>query len=74
MARADVAQQHDPRSDDVSDRPERFHCLGPHRTVIAGIGLVERGKALLMCRPVEVAAVDDDAADRGAVPADVLGR
>jgi hypothetical protein len=39
--------------------------------VIAWIGRVERGEALGVRRPVEVAAVDDDAPDRGAVP---LGR
>ena len=72
-ARADVAQQHDAGADDVGDRPQRLHRLGPHRAVIAGIGLVQRGEALGVRRPVEVAAVDDDAADRGAVPADVLG-
>ena len=72
--RADVAQQDDPRPDDVGDGPQRLHRLGPHRTVVAGIGLVQRGEALGVRGPVEVAAVDDDAADRGAVPADVLGR
>ncbi len=71
--RADVAQQRDARLDDVGDRAQRLHRLGPHRAVIAGVGLVQHREAVGVLLPVEIAAIDDDAADRGAVPADILG-
>ena len=45
---ADVAQQHDPGADDVGDGAHRLRRLGPHRAVIAGIGLVQGGEALLV--------------------------
>src|SRR3546814_15178163 len=45
----------------------------PHRAVVAGIRLVQQGEALGVLLPVERAAVDDNAADRVAVAADVLG-
>ena len=45
--------------------------VGEHHTVIAGIGLGEARK--LATGPVESAAIDDHAGDRGAVAAEVLG-
>ena len=72
--RAEVAQQRDPRLDDVGDRPERLDRLGPHRAVIARIGRVQRRLARRMRGPVEIAAVDEEPADRGAVAADIFGR
>jgi hypothetical protein len=71
-AHAHVAQQHDPGADDIGDGLQRLHGLGPYRAMIAGIRLVERREALSVCRPVEIAAVDDHAADRGTVSADIF--
>jgi hypothetical protein len=71
---AQVALQGDPRLEDVGDRPERLGGLGPDRAVVARVGPIQQREALGVLLPVEAAAVDDDAADRGAVPADVLGR
>src|SRR3546814_1245138 len=71
---AEVALQRDARLEDVGDRPERLHRLGPHRAVVARIGLVQHREALGVLLPVVGAAVDDEAADRVAVAADVLGR
>ena len=71
---ADVAQQRDTRLNDVGDRAERLDRLRPDRAVIARIGRVEHRKAVGMLFPIEIAAVDDDAADRGAVAADVFCR
>ena len=59
---------------DIGDRPERLRSLGPDRAVIGFIRLREQRKALGMLLPREIAAVDDEAADRGAVAADVFGR
>ncbi len=42
-----------------------------HETVIAWVGLGEFAKAA--AAPVEITAVDDDAADTGAVSTDVFG-
>ena len=70
---ADVAQQRHARLEDVGDRPERLDRLRPHRAVIARVRRVEHREAVGVLLPVEIAAVDDDAADRGAVAADVFG-
>ena len=43
------------------------------RAVVARVRLVEQGEALGVLLPVEGAAVDQQTADGGAVPADVLG-
>src|SRR3546814_3975131 len=52
---AEVALQRDARLEDVGDRPERLHRLGPHRAVVARIGLVQHREALgvLLPRSVE---------------------
>src|SRR5882724_8912832 len=72
--RSEVAQQGDPHLEDVGDRSERLYRLRPDGTVIARIRLVQERKAVSMLFPVEIAAVDDDAADRGAVTADIFRR
>ena len=69
---AGVAQERDARLDDVGDGAERFDGLGPHGAVVARVRLVEVGLPLGVRLPVEVARVDDDAADGVAVPADVF--
>ena len=71
---ADVAQKRDARLDDVGDGAQRLDRLRPDRAVVARVRRVEHGKAVGMFLPVEIAAVDDDAADRGAVAADVFRR
>src|SRR3546814_17941714 len=70
---AKVAQQGDPGFDDVGDRPQGLYRLGPYRAVIAGVGLVEAGEALGVAFPVDIATIDVDDADRGAVASDILG-
>ncbi len=69
---AEIAQQRHARLDDIGDGAERLHGLGPDRAVIGGIGRVERGLARGMRGPVEIAAIDEKAADRGAVAAEIL--
>ena len=71
---SEVALQCDACLEDVGDRAERFRRLGPDRAVVARVGLVQHREAVGVLRPVEAPAVDDHAADRGAVAADVLGR
>lgn len=70
--RADVAQELDPRAQREGNRAERLRRLGPDRTMIGGVGLGQQREAVGMGLPVESAAVDDGAADRGAVAADVF--
>ena len=41
--------------------------------MVARVRPVQHGKALGVRGPVEITAVHDDAADRGAVPADIFG-
>ena len=64
-----VAQALHPRLDDERQRSEGF---GIGNAVIRGIGIDEIREASRSL-PVEVAAVDDDAPDRGAMAADELG-
>lgn len=63
-----------PRLQDVGDRPERLDRLRPYRTVIARVGLVEHREAYCVLLPIEVSAVDDDAADGSAMAADIFRR
>src|SRR3974390_968090 len=72
-SRAEVAEQDYPRAYDVGDRAERLPGLGPNRAVIARVGAVQRGEALFVSGPVEVAAIDNDAADRSPMTADIFG-
>ena len=72
--RAEIAQQGDARLDDVGDRTERLHRLGPYRAMIARVRRIERRLAQRMRGPIERAAVDEQAADRIAVAADIFGR
>ena len=67
---ARVAQQHGADAADVRGGPEG---VAPHNPVVAGVGLGEAREAVGVGRPVEVARVDDHAADRGAVATDELG-
>ncbi len=54
--------------------PERLHRLRPDRAVIARIGRVQRRLTPFVLLPGERPAVDQKAADRGAVAAEILGR
>ena len=69
-----VAQQGDAGFEDVGDGPEGLGRFRPYGAVIAGVGLIEEREAFRMPPPIEVAAIDDEAADRGSVAPDVLGR
>ena len=72
--RADVAQQLHPQLDQryaPAGRAPRPRSSGRGSW---GPASVKSGEALGVRAAVEVAAVDDDAADRGAVPAEELGR
>ena len=57
---------------DVGDKSCGACCIGKGNAVIAGVG-VSNVAELTACLPVELAAVHDDAAQRGAVAADELG-
>ena len=70
----EVAQQGDAGFEDVGDGPEGLGRFRPYGAVIAGVGLIEQREAFRMPSPIEVAAIDDEAADRGSVAPDVLGR
>ena len=72
--RADVAQQRHPRLDRVGDRTDRLDRFRPDRAVVARIGRVERRLPVRMRGPIEIAAVDDQPADRIAVAAEIFGR
>ena len=43
-----VAQQRDPRLDNIGDRAHWFDGFGPDRAVIARVGLVQHWEAFLM--------------------------
>ena len=66
---AGIAQALHARLDDEGQRPE---CLGVGDAVVGRIGIDEIGEAAGGF-PVELAAIDDDAANGGAVPANELG-
>lgn len=70
-AGAEVAQDLDPRPDDEGDGAERLPELEP---VVALGGLDHLREPRRVRAPVELAAVDDDAADGRAVAPDPLGR
>ena len=70
---ADVALVLQPRLEDVLRGPQRLGQLREHEAVVARVGLGEAGEAAA-ADVVELAAVDDDAADRRAVTADELRR
>lgn len=70
-ARAQVAQDLDPRSDDESDGAE---CVPELQPVVALGWLDHVGEPRGVRPPVELATVDNDAADRCAVPTDPLRR
>ncbi|MNZ66269.1 hypothetical protein D3C78_844880 [compost metagenome] len=66
-----VAQRHHAAATDEGGGAEGF---GVGDAVIGRVGGVEQGEAFLVVGPWELAGVDDDAADAGAVAADVLGQ
>ena len=70
-AGAEVAENLDARADDERDGAEGLPEL---QAVVALGGLDHLREARRVGAPVELAAVDDDAADRRAVAADPLGR
>ena len=67
---AGVAQWYHPAAADVGGRA---HGLRVHHAVVGGIRGVHDGEAGGVCRPVEIAGIDDRATDGGAVAANVLG-
>src|ERR1700722_1812456 len=67
-----VAQQGSARLEDIGDRAERLGRFTPHRAMVAGIGRVERGLALLVLVPGKVPTIDYEAADRVAVAAEIF--
>ena len=70
QARAQVAQDLHAHPDDVGDGPKGLPELEP----VVALGRLDHLREAVSVRaPVELAAVDDDAADGGAVPADPLG-
>jgi hypothetical protein len=72
--RADIAQQGDARPGGISDRPQWLHRFGPNRTKIGRIRGIDRGLALQMRGPIEIATVDQEPADRIRVAAEIFGR
>jgi hypothetical protein len=68
---AHVAQRYDAGATDEGRRAERF---GIDHAVVGNVGFVEPPELRLVLGPGEAAAVDDDAADRVAMAADVLGQ
>ena len=70
---ADVAQQHDSARAAHRRRAERLRLLEPDRAVIGRVWLGQQREAGRVLVPGEVAAVDDQAANRGAVAAEILG-
>ena len=73
IAGADVALVLQPRLEDVLRGPQRLGQLREHEAVVARVGLGEVREAAA-ADVVELAAVDDDPADRRAVAADELRR
>ena len=68
-AAAHIAQALHPGFENEGQRAEGFHV---RKAVVGRVGLDEVAEAAGGL-PVELAAVDDDAADRGSVAADILG-
>ena len=71
---AKIAKQRHPRLQRIGGGVERGRRLGPDHPVVGGVRRVQRPLLLRMRRPVEIAAIDDHTADRGAVPADIFGQ
>jgi general L-amino acid transport system permease protein len=61
----DITQQFDPRPQNIGDGAQRFRGLDPDGAVIGIIGPGQQRKAVGMGLPVEIAAIDNGAADRG---------
>src|SRR5579883_1694840 len=72
--RADVAQEGDTRFQNIGNGPQRLYGLGPYCAVVTRVWFVEHWKSVSVLLPVEIASVDDNAADRGAMSADIFCR
>lgn len=72
--RTNVTQQRDARLDDVGNRAERLHRLRPNRAMVTRVRLVEHGETVGVFFPVEIAAINNYAADRCTVATDILRR
>ena len=70
----EIAQQGYPCLEDIGDRPEGLGRFRPDGAVVAGVRLGQQRKARAMLFPFEVAAVDDQAADRRPVAPNIFGR
>ena len=55
--------------DDVCDGTEWLDGFGPHGAVITRVRCIEHGEAVGVLFPIETPTVNDDSADRCAVPA-----
>ncbi len=73
-AGAEVAQQRGAGAEHVGDRPEQLRQLKVVAVSVARVRPVDQRLALGKVDPWELAAVDDGAADRRSVAADVFGR
>ena len=72
---AKVAQQCGAGLHDVCNRPQWFDGLGPHGAVIGRVRRVERRLTFGACRfPIKIPAIDNDAANRRTMAADIFGR
>src|ERR1700751_5754613 len=72
--RTDVAQKSNARFKNIGNWTERLYGLSPYCAVITRVRLIEHWETVCMLLPVEVAAVNDNSADGGAVPADIFCR
>jgi hypothetical protein len=71
-SRTQIAQEGGACLDDIGDRAKRFDGLRPYGAMIARIWLVQGRLTLGETFPVEIAAIDDDAADGIAMAADIF--
>ena len=70
----DIAKERDPGLDRIGNGAERFDRFRPDRSVVAGIGGIERRLSLGVRRPVEITAINNQAADRVSMPAEIFRR
>ena len=69
---AKIAKERHPRLQRKGNRAERRRGLGPYRPMIGRVGAVQGWLLVRMRGPVKIAAIDDDAADRGTVATDIF--
>ena len=67
--RAGIAQRHYPAAPDIGGWPQG---LGVYHIVVGGVWFVENRKALFVRHPVKFSRIDNHAANRCAVAADVF--